>query len=274
MTTFDRSDADTPLFTASRGFALIDTTPAHVQAEVSGQVPDEESEAMDVGTIFHACLLLGESNVRLVDFPDWRTKVARDTRDSIRASGKTPLLAHKWAAVEAMLKATRQRLEQLPDPRPLVGGEAERSLYFMVGGVACRATPDWVSGDHRRIVDVKTTAVSAHPAAFGKSVWSNGNAFQNAVYRLAIKECYGVDAEFAWLVVETFPPYASSMVALDPEAEAFADLQVAEALDRWKECLTRNEWPGYRSQTAYLELPAWVQASWETRKYYESEALR
>ena len=264
----------TDLLTASRGFALLDTTPQHVRADLDGLVPDEASEAMDLGTVFHACLLTGESNVVLIDAPDWRPKAARKQREAARANHQTPLLAHKWAEVQAMLAATRQWLEARPDPRPLVGGVAEQSLYFELDGVACRATPDWRSGDHQRILEVKSTGVSAHPAAFGKSVWTNGYAFANAFYRRAVKTVYGVVEDYEWLVVETFPPYACSMVALDPESEAFADQQVDEALRLWTQCHQTDHWPGYRTQTAYLELPGWVQAQWETRKYYESEALR
>lgn len=257
------------IFTESLGFTLIDQTPEHALAAAT-QVPEPPNEAMDIGTVFHACLLTGESTVLLIDAPDWRTRAARDQREAARANGQTPLLYHKWAEVKAMLTAVRRRLEARPDPRPFVGGFAERSLHFRVNGVDCRSTADWVSADNRRIVEVKTTGESAHPAAFSKALWGKGYAFQAALERRAIKTEFGVDAEHEWLVCETYHPYAISSVALDPEAQAFSDQQLDEALRLWRECEETGIWPGYRKQIAYAEVPAWMQAQWAERAYHNA----
>jgi hypothetical protein len=263
-----------PLFTASRGFALIDQTPAHVHAEVSGEVKAEDSDSMDLGTIVHGCLLTGESNVVLIEAKDWRTAAAREQRDDARAVGLTPLLAHKWSEVQAMVAAARRQLERVELPTPFVGGVAEQSLYFDLDGVQCRATPDWVSDDHAHIDDLKTVGTSAHPAAFGKAAWGNGNCFQNAFYRRAVKTVYGVNAEFRWVALETFPPYSLSVVALDPEATEFADAQVDEALRIWALCLERGEWPGYPTRVSYTEVPAWVKSTWLERSYFDNLPAR
>lgn len=261
-----------PLFTASTGFALIERSPWHAITEL--QQPDEPSDVMDLGTIVHGCLLTGEANAVVLDFPDWRTKLARDSRDAVRAEGKTPVLAHKWVEVQAMVKAARHQLERVEPPTPFVGGWAEQSLYFALDGVSCRATPDWVSTDYRHVVDLKTTSASAHPGVFSKAVWGNGNAFQSAFYRRAVKTVYGVAPEFRWIALETFPPYALSVVALDPEASAFADQQVTEALRLWKACVSSGEWPGYTTRTTYVDAPPYVQTQWLERSYFDHVPAR
>ena len=257
------------LFTAHRGFALIDQTPAHVQADLLGERVDETSDVMDLGSIVHGCLLTGDANVELIAAPDWRTKVAKEARDAARLAGKTPLLAHKWDEVQAMVQAARRQLERHELPTPFVGGYAEQSLFFTLDGVECRCTPDWVSTDRHHVVEYKTTGVSAHPAAFAKSVWSNGYAFQAALERLAVATTYGLvlgDVDHRWIAQETYPPYALSAVSLDPEGWLLAHQQVTEALRLWKDCRARNEWPGYPARTMYTDCPPYVQAQWLERR--------
>lgn len=260
-----------PLFTAHRGFTLIDKTPAHLQAEVEGVALADTSDVMDMGSVVHGCLLTGEANVVLIYADDFRTKSAREQRDVIRAEGKTPLLSHKWPAVQAMVQAARRQLERVEPPTPFVGGEAEASLYFDLDGVPCRATPDWISTDCAHIVDLKTTGASAHPGVWSRTMWGNGAAFQAGFYRRAVKTVYGVDADFRFVVQETFPPFALSVIALDPEALVFVDQQVDEALRIWQQCRERNEWPGYPTRVLYAEVPAYVQAQFMERSYYRAD---
>lgn len=262
-----------PLFTASRGWAMVETTPGHVKAELDGLVPREDSDVMDLGTVVHGMALTGESNVVLVNAPDWRTKAAKEAKAAARAEGMTPLLPHTWEKAKAMVKALREQLDRHAPPTPFVGGYAEQSIYVTLDGVECRCTPDWVYRDYTVIRELKTTGASAHPAAFAKTIWGNGYAFQLALYKRAVKAKYGTDPDAAWVVQETYPPYALSMVAMDPEAESFADSQVTEALRLWKLCRDTGNWPGYPTRTAYAEVPGWAMTQWAERSYYE-EASR
>lgn len=189
-------------FSASLGWTLLDQTPEHALAAT--QTEPEPTEQMDLGTIVHGVLLTGEANVELIAASDWRTKAAKEQRDAARLAGKTPLLAHKWDEVKAMVDVARKRLEAFPPPTPFVGGHAEMSLYFKLDGVECRATPDWVSADHKLIVDFKTTGVSAHPRVWGRAMFTNGCAFQAGFYLRAVKQVYGTDPEFQFVVQETF----------------------------------------------------------------------
>jgi len=259
-----------PLFSASVAHGLINATPLHVKTAL--EHPEEPSEIMEVGQVAHQVILERDvSRVAVLDFPDWRTKVARDTRDATRAAGKTPILAHRWAQVEKMVRAVLMHtINMRLDPVPFgPNGVAESSLYFTEQGVQCRATPDWLSLDHLYIYDLKTTG-SAHPGQFSRTLWDKGYALQEALYRRAVKRVYDIDAEFTFVVVEIEPPYALSMVALDPEAQVFADMQLDHALDLWKRCLETNLWPGYPTRTCYAEVPTYLRAQYEMKGYYDA----
>ena len=249
----------------------------HALAEVSGEALPEVSPAMDLGTAFHAVLLEGVAAVEIIEAADFRTKAAREARDAARAAGRVPLLPQTFQDLQAMVTAAKLQLDALEEPMLLLpeAGIAEASIFWTEdGGIECRATPDWLSLDHRMICDLKTTSGSAHPAAFARVLWDKGYGIQEAWYRRAVKRVHGVAAEFRFIVVETFPPYALSVVSLDPEAQAFADQQVEAGLAEWRRCVETGHWPAYPARVAYAEVPPWIQAAWQTRTYYTEEMVR
>ena len=224
---------------------------------------EEESETFDLGDASHAYVLEGQDAFAIIDAPDWRTKAAREARDDARARGKTPLLAHRWADVQGMASVLRAQLAGHPDPVPLTDGVPEHVIQWTDGGVACKARLDWWRHDQRAVDDLKTTSATANPLVWSRVLFNSGYDVQAAFYLRGIKRVYGVEPEFRFVVVETTPPYGASVIALDPEALALADLKVRRAIDQWGECLAKNEWPGYPLRTCYAELPAYELAKWE-----------
>jgi hypothetical protein len=53
------------------------------------------------------------------------------------------------------------------------------------------------------------------------------------------------------VLVEIEPPYAVSLVGLDPEAKAAADVWIEQAIVTWGHCLKANVWPGYERRVVY-----------------------
>lgn len=269
----------TPVLSASLAHVLLSESPRHAwtrSPELNPAYREEVSDAFDLGTVAHALLLEGSSAVTVIDAPDYRTKAAREARDAARAAGQPPILAHRWSEVQAMVSAAREQLAAHEDPTwlSIEGGLAEVSLFCTLDGVAVRGTPDWLSLDHRRIGDYKSTGGSAHPAAVARTLWDKGYAIQAALYRRIVRAVHGVTPEFAFVVQETAPPYALSVVALGPEAAEFADHQVAEALRVWRRCTETKTWPAFPRRVCYAEAPGWVQAQWLERAYYQEAATR
>jgi hypothetical protein len=254
--------ADVPTLSASLACVLIAKSPAHAFIQHprlnSAYVAPEPKKAWDVGTVAHSLLLEGYGNVHVVEgFDDWRMKAAKEEAAASRAQGKIPLLRHEWDEVSAMVDAAREQLAGF-DPAPLTDGVAERTLTWSEGGVACRSRLDWLRDDCTLIEDVKTTARSADPWFFSrKTVYEFGYDLRAAMYLRGIKAVTGVDARWRWLVVETKPPYAVSVVEPGADVLAVGNAKLDRALEMWADCLATGLWPAYGREVHVAEAPSW-----------------
>jgi hypothetical protein len=269
-----------PSLSSSIANLLINRSPLHAWTAHPrlnpNHVPVDDSK-YDVGTVAHSMLLEGTASVDVCDYPDWRTKDAREARDASRANGRTPLLAHQFEEVLGMCNAVADQLKAFDiDPVPLTGGKPEQTMVWQDAptGAWCRARIDWLHDDLSAIDDLKTTTRSAHPEAFAKNLYSYGCDVQAAFYLRGLKALH-VDADrntyldgvdWRWIVVETSPPYGLSVVEPGPAVLELADAKVDAALKLWAECLERNVWPGYPTKVATAELPAWEEARWLARE--------
>jgi hypothetical protein len=204
-----------------------------------------------------------------VQAPDWKTRAARQVRDAARAQGQIPLLAGQLMKVRLMAAAIQRQVAAFPEPRPLQGGHPERVVIWREGALWCRARVDYLHEDFRTIDDLKTTSESAHPAEWSRRLFDRGADLQVAFHTRGVHVVTGQHPEFRFLVVETEPPHALSLIGLDPEALAFAHTRRQMALERWGRCLRTGDWPGYPRRTLYAELPPWIQTRFLERGYYE-----
>lgn len=260
--------SDTPSLSASIAHTLIARSPAHARAchpKLNPDLQREESDRFDIGTVAHQLLLEGEDRIGIVHFPDYRKKEAQETRDAHRAAGRTPLLTDQADRVRAMVAAAQSAcLSHTAQPPLLTAGKPEQTLVWEDDhGVVCRARLDWLRDDYAAIDDVKTTSRSAKPASWGKStLFSIGAAIQARFYQRGVRMLTGIEPQFRFIVIECEPPYALSVVALAPSAEALADAQIDYALAVWAECLAKDDWPTYTPEVHYVAAPAWLEMEW------------
>lgn len=256
-----------PSLSSSIAHTLITQSPAHAKAahpKLNPNYQREEKEVYDIGTAAHRLLLEGVAGCQVIEADDWRTKAAKEERDAARESGKLPLLAKHWDAVCAMVDATRAQLDRVEcDPPLFVDGKPEQTLVWEEDGVTCRARLDWLHDSGYCIDDFKTTSKSANPEAWSRTLFNNGCDIQCAFYLRGLQQATGKHAQFRFVVQETFPPYALSVVSLAPDALELARSKVKYAIDLWRTCLERDEWPAYTPRIAYAEAPAWDLAKWE-----------
>jgi hypothetical protein len=267
----------TPALSSSIARILLASSPLHAWYAHPALNPAgvrEEREAYDIGTAAHALLLEGSAaRVVIVDAKDWRGKAAQEQRDAAYTEGKLPLLAAKWLDVQSMVAAARGQLAAHERPTPLTAGQAEQTLVWQEGDVWCKARLDWLHEGARYVDDYKTTSASANPETWCRNVFPSGVAIQAAFYLRGVRTLLGYDAAFRFVVQETYPPYALSVVGLGPDALVLAEKKVIFALDLWRDCLARGEWPGYPTRTAYADLPPWEEASWIAREL-RAEGIR
>jgi hypothetical protein len=259
-----------PSLSASIAHVLIGQSPRHAWTQHPRLNPGferEENERFDVGTVAHALLLQGEEIVQVCDFPDWRSGAAREARDQARRDGRIPLLTKKILDVTAMLDATRPQLNQVDTAPPLfTDGTPEQTLVWEEDGVLCRARADWLRDDYATIDDFKTTSRTANPDTWSRTLFGMGCDLQAAFYLRGLRALTGeTRTEFRFVVQETFPPYALSVVTLDKAVYALADEKIDKALRVWRRCLETGDWPAYPVTVRRAELPSWEETRWLER---------
>jgi hypothetical protein len=270
--TYHADPCPVPSLSASIAKKLCLASPLHAHHDHPrlnpAAVPDE-ADHFDRGTAAHAVLLEGGGDVVMVDAPDWRTKAAQAARQAARESGKTALLTKDVAEVIAMVGALRGQLDRHVDggAAMFTAGEPEQTIVWIEDGdLWCRARVDWLRTDPYAIDDYKTTSASANPDQWARTMFAAGHDLQAAFYLRGLRAITGErlddPAAFRFAVQETFPPYAASVIALNPDAMLLAEKKVLYALEAWRTARASGDWFGYPRRTAYATLPAWHEAWW------------
>ncbi len=270
-----------PSLSSSIAKILCESSPLHAKSAHlrlnGGVMSSDDADHLSIGTIAHALLLGGLNKAEVLEFKDWRTNASQEARGVARANGKIPLLEKHWGPVLAMVTACRSQLAQHKDAKDAFeDGKPEQTVVWQeeaaFGKVWCRARLDWLSSDHRSISDYKSTGATANPEVISRTLFSNGWDIQAAFYLRGIAQAFKVwhpdeiRTTFRFICQETYAPYALSVISLGPDALMLAEKKVQFAIDKWGECLYRNEWPGYVNRTAYANLPAYLEAQWVARE--------
>lgn len=257
-----------PSLSASMAHLLVNHSPHHAwhaHPRLNPNFVREEKGIFDLGQTTHSLILEGDSSrLQVIDAPDWRTKIAQTARDEARAAGRIPLLTKDFVRVEAMMLAVGRQLAVRNDAPPLfTAGKAEQTLVWEERGIQCRARLDWLHDDLSAIDDLKTVGRSANPMEWSRSpLWANGADIQVAFYLRGLKHLTGKDALFRFVLVESSPPHAVSVVSLDTSALDLGRAKVDRAIDLWGHCLKTGNWPGYSSEIYYAEPPPWEELRW------------
>jgi len=235
--------------------ALVDRSPLHARQihPRLGGAGDSATARGDLGSAVHARILGGSEIVYApVSLADWRTDAARTFRDKSRAAGKLPLLASQRDVVEAAAAAALKRLQSFGP------GRSEVTMTWQEGNVWCRARADWLPDDAPFDFDVKTTG-SAAPRSWISTTLIRGKAmFQAALRARGHTALTGRTRDVVFLLVEIEPPFAVSLVGMEPALADYADRQVQMACKTWGRCLSSGRWPAYRDEIHYAELPGWL----------------
>jgi hypothetical protein len=237
-------------------------SPAHAYAAHPrlGGAPSDDTQARDDGSALHHMLLGTGTPYRVLDYPDWRTKAAKEARDAARDQGAVPILAHHHATLAAAAEGIARGMPVLPP------GSPEATLIWQEGETWCRARVDWLPADATKpLYDLKTTGLSASPAAWQRKLASD-YCIQAAWYLRGARALGLRPADFLFIVAETTPPYGVSTMACAPSLMAYAEREIERAMAVWRRCLALGEWPGYPRATAYVEAPSWLLTQQEERE--------
>jgi hypothetical protein len=257
-----------PSLSRSVAHTLLEKSPRHALMEHprlnAAHEPTHRTD-FDLGSAAHTLVLGDEWRFRFIDAADYRKDHAKQSRDAARERGQIPVLPHQWDQVQAMARACRAQLDMHEDAWSAFlpeYGQAELTFLWREAGVWIRDMIDWVptAGSGLRTVwEYKSTNASAHPNAWGKrTLYDTGAYLQSAWHREAVQNVFGWEhVRVGFVVQETAPPYAVSVIMLDPMAHAYAEGQMQRAISQWAWCLKNDRWPGYPAKTCHVELPPW-----------------
>lgn len=258
---------DTPRLSASIAHLLCSRSPLHAwtaHPKLNPNYVSTDEAKFDVGKVAHAVLLEGRDIVYVVHAENWRKRETQEERTYARSIGKVPLLAIHRDEVDEMVNAVVKQLARHAAEPPLFSaGKPEQTLLWEEGGVSCKARLDWLREDYATIDDLKTTSRSADPGAYARRLYDVGGDIQAAFYLRGLAAVTTeIHAIFRWVVVETSPPYALSVITPGPDVLTLGGAKVEWAIERWRECLEQDSWPAYPQRVATAELPPWEESRW------------
>ena len=252
-----------PSLSSSVAHKLISRSPAHARwahARLNPAWQPSDDARFDLGTAAHAVILEGKRDlIAPLPFDDFRTKAAKEARDTARANGLIPLRADDALAVNVMATNVERALTS-PDLRDLGALEPETTLVWQDAGVTLRCRPDWITTDRAVILSLKTSH-NAEPEAFTRTLLNLGYDVQSAFEMAAVEALTGVAPKYVWVVVEADPPCAVSLVGPSPMLLELGRAKYQRACAIWRECMATGVWPAYPERIAYVEPPPWAMAN-------------
>ena len=236
----------------------VHRSPAHFLASL--EQPDEPTEAMMLGTAFHAAVLEPErfkEEYTVAPEVNRRTKAGKEEYEAWREQN-----AWKIALSEeqlTMIHKMRESVMANPIARKLIEmTQHEMSVYADLDGVLCKCRPDGWSQSERVMIDLKS-AKDASPDGFQKAVAVGRYHVQNAFYKRIVEALTGERQEaFYFIVCEKEPPFALAMYELDPLTVEIGERAAEDDLRVFRDAVERGEWNAYARTIQPLSLPRWA----------------
>lgn len=224
----------------------------------------KRDRALEIGTAAHKLMLGAGRSINVIDADDYKTKAAQAARADAYDAGNTPILRCDLEEARALVEAGRRQLADTDLADIFSDGDPELTMIWRETACWCRSRIDHLprivrEGGHVIVPDYKTTAGSAHPDDFARTIFEQGYDVQAAFYERGLRKLIPTirTVEFVFVVQEQEPPYALSIVGLDGMALELAGKKADLAIRMWSTCLATGKWPGYAPEISRIELPNW-----------------
>jgi hypothetical protein len=216
-----------------------------------------QSDTFDLGTAAHALVLgAGMESIYVTPVDEFRTNAAKAEKAEARRVGLSIITPEQWLQVCDMADALASHRLAM---QLLTNGQPEVSAFAIDEdtGVLRRGRFDYL-GD-RILTDYKTST-SADPDEFGATAARYGYEMQASWY-LDLARDLGHPAEaFAFIVQSKEAPYLVSVVELDGVSLERGRARNRRALERYRDCVAADAWPGYLpdDEFATVSVPRWA----------------
>lgn len=221
---------------------------------------DEKTKSMNFGSEFEKYFWTWpDVKQKIVSMPhlDMRTKFGKEETKKINdqypdSEGWIKLPHDFYHAIRTSCDAVWRETEILPFllQSPLL---IEQSVFFEWQGVECKARFDAVSMpvDFQKkgfIIDLKTSTEYSLDG-FQRSLIKFGYHIQAAHYQNAMREAFGEEYPFHFLVVQNKPPYAFNYFISDESVYAAGNKVITKALDKYKRAKDTGNWTCFNGVT-------------------------
>lgn len=226
---------------------------------------DESNNKMDHGSAAHDVLLEGGDKLAVIDGKDWRTKAAKEAKETAYAQNKIPVLKDQAATIREMVKHVHEFISETELAEIFTNGKPEQSIFAQYNDVWVRSRPDWLTHDRKIIIDYKTTT-DANPETFARKIVNMGYDIQAALAKLINGRTGGPeDCQVIFLVQET-DSFECSLVGASPSIIEAGERKIDIVTQQWREALQTGHFPGYGDRIAWAECPPWELARIEERE--------
>lgn len=230
------------------GIKMILKSPLHYKQMREGIQKD--SKALRIGTMVHQAVL--EPDVFKLYKPkpivDRRTKEGRELMDYFYKTLKEDEVVCDSDEYDFALNLA-DKISIALEEKGIKFKQTEVTVQAVCGitGVNLKCCIDAI-GEDDVIYDIKTTE-DGSPNGFFKTVMSYKYYIQSYLYKMMNNS-----NRFVYIAIEKEPPFAVSFYELGEQFDEKARVEVYKAIDIYKECKSKDIWPGYSQETIKLDL--------------------
>lgn len=241
------------------GVMLFKKSPLHFwNRYFNHEVEEKNSSALILGNAFHALILepkLFEDKYCIAPKVDKRTSAGKEELARFEAAnfGKVLLSQEQYEQIFHMSESVSNSKIAYD---LIKQGMHEKSAFWTDSktDVQCKCRPDILTLD--MVCDIKTSSDASYQA-FQRDIYNYGYHIQAAMISDGLlSACDANIDEFIFIVIEKEPPYAVAIYCLNKESIELGRKEYQEVLDQYKDCRSKNEWPGYK--TREITLPAYA----------------
>lgn len=236
--------------------------PAHYYAKWVKKDPacaDASTPAKEFGSLLHRCLLEPDTMQNAVWVkPEGMKFTTKEGKEWLAFHSDRPIIS---ADDVAMMEAMSWSLRNHPlTAKILRHCDKERSLFAEEKGLRLKSRMDLIpqSSGWNSLYDLKTIEHADQDSA-QDSAWKFGY-YRQAAFYLKMAKLVGLpQTTFTFIFVEKRAPYLVHLLEINPSYLEAANMVIERDLFLLRQCMEKNEWPGYPLTIGDLSAPPWAQ---------------
>lgn len=219
----------------------------------------ETSKAMELGTLIHYAILEPDRNleslVAVSPYVDYRTKEAREWRDSQRMAGKIIATAEEINTASVCGEIFREDYAQKFQAKT----QNEVAVFGKIGDTEVKGMIDLVPDGLDCLLDLKTTSSIDSLENLQRTIVNRGYHWQAALYLdLWNAACGEKRTRFVFCFIETDHPHETAWVELSENLIDIGRAGYMNAIAKWQTCVAADTWPKSIEGIAMIETPKYI----------------